>query len=326
MLPSGPSRRPRVLGQRRADDTLRLAGAVRYAGRHRRVRCLEDASHPRHGRIPARRLRRSVADDRAVGHGDAGQRHHVSVDARPGLRPTACAFVQFYFGLPLAMVVLSVAFVPRFYGLRVFTAYEYLEGRFDPKTRQLAALLFLIQRGLSAGITIYAPAIVLSTVLGWSLNLTCVAIGALVILYTVLGGTRAVSQTQKHQMVVMLGGMAVAFVVVVTRLPPELSFGRAVASRGHAGQDEHRRLLAPPRQSLHLLVGHGRRLLPGHVVLRHRSVAGAAVPVGALHHRKPLGPAVQRAVQDSDAVPDPPGRGVRLSCINSNGLRCFSTR
>ncbi|HET6150680.1 MAG TPA: sodium:solute symporter [Polyangia bacterium] len=145
-------------------------------------------------------------------------------------------FLQFYFGLPLAMVVLSVAFVPRFYGLRVYTAYEYLEQRFDRKTRQLAAFLFLVQRGLSAGITIYAPAIVLSTVLGWSLNLTCIAIGALVILYTVTGGTRAVTQTQKHQMVVMLGGMAVAFVVVVARLPPGISFGRAVGLAGTLGK------------------------------------------------------------------------------------------
>src|SRR4051812_34311232 len=145
-------------------------------------------------------------------------------------------FLQFYFGLPLAMVVLSIAFVPRFFGLRVFTAYELLETRFDRKTRQLAAFLFLVQRGLSAGITIYAPAIVLSRVLGWSLNLTCVSIGALVILYTVAGGTRAVSQTQKHQMVVMLGGMVVAFVVVVMRLPPGLSFGRAVGVAGVLGK------------------------------------------------------------------------------------------
>jgi len=145
-------------------------------------------------------------------------------------------FLQFYFGLPLAMVVLSIAFVPRFYGMRVVTAYEYLEARFDRKTRQLAAFLFLVQRGLSAGITIYAPAIVLSTVLGWSLNLTCVSIGALVILYTVSGGTRAVSQTQKHQMVVMLGGMVVAFVVVVMRLPPQISLGRAVGLAGTLGK------------------------------------------------------------------------------------------
>jgi SSS family solute:Na+ symporter len=145
-------------------------------------------------------------------------------------------FVQFYFGLPLAMIVLSVAFVPRFYRLRVFTAYEYLEGRFDLKTRQLAALLFLLQRGLSAGITIYAPAIILSKVLGWSLNGTCLAIGALVVLYTVAGGTRAVSQTQKHQMVVMLGGMAVAAVVIVMRLPPDLTLGRAVRIAGVLGK------------------------------------------------------------------------------------------
>ena len=145
-------------------------------------------------------------------------------------------FVQFYFGLPIAMVVLSVAFVPRFYKLRVLTAYEYLEGRFDLKTRQLAAFLFLLQRGLSAGITIYAPAIVLSKVLGWSLNLTCLAIGALVILYTVAGGTRAVGQTQKHQMVVMLGGMVVAFVVIVRRLPADLSFGHALSIAGTFGK------------------------------------------------------------------------------------------
>jgi SSS family transporter len=145
-------------------------------------------------------------------------------------------FVQFYFGLPLAMVVLSIAFVPRFYGMRVFTAYEYLEGRFDLKTRRLAAFLFLIQRGLSAGITLYAPSIILSTMLGWSLNLTCLAMGGLVVAYTVAGGTRAVSQTQKHQMVVMMGGMVVAFVVVVARLPSDLGFGHAVHIAGALGK------------------------------------------------------------------------------------------
>ena len=145
-------------------------------------------------------------------------------------------FLQFYFGLPIAMVILSVAFIPRFYRLRVLTAYEYLEGRFDLKTRQLAAFLFLLQRGLSAGITIYAPAIVLSKVLGWPLNLTCVVIGGLVILYTVAGGTRAVSQTQKQQMVVMLGGMVVAFVVIVHKLPADLSFRHAVSLAGTLGK------------------------------------------------------------------------------------------
>jgi SSS family transporter len=145
-------------------------------------------------------------------------------------------FVQFYFGLPLAMIALSIAFVPRYYRMRVFTAYEYLEGRFDRKTRQLTAFLFLLHRGLSAGVTIYAPAIILSKVLGWSLTWTCLAIGGLVTLYTVSGGTRAVSQTQKQQMVVMLGGMAVAAVVIVWRLPPDLSFGRAVRLAGVLGR------------------------------------------------------------------------------------------
>ena len=145
-------------------------------------------------------------------------------------------FVQFYFGLPLAMIVLSIVFVPRYFQLRVYTAYEFLESRFDLKTRQLTAFLFLLQRGLSAGITIYAPAIILSSVLGWPLRLTCVFMGGIVVLYTTLGGTRAVSQTQKQQMVVMLGGMVLAFIVIVARLPPNLSFRNAVHIAGSLGK------------------------------------------------------------------------------------------
>jgi SSS family transporter len=145
-------------------------------------------------------------------------------------------FVQFYFGLPIAMVLLSVAVVPRFFHAGVLTAYEYLERRFDLRTRRLAAFLFLLQRGLSAGITIYAPAIILSKVLGWSLHATNVAIGGFVILYTVAGGNRAVSQTQKHQMIVMMGGMAVAFAYIVNGLPAGLSFGRAVDLAGALGR------------------------------------------------------------------------------------------
>jgi Na+/proline symporter len=145
-------------------------------------------------------------------------------------------FVQFYFGLPIAMVVLSAVVVPRYYRLKVFTAYEFLESRFDLKTRQLAAFLFLVQRGLAAGITLYAPAIILSKVLGWSLDLTIVATGGLVIFYTVGGGTKAVSQTQKQQMVVMMGGLAVAFVWVVWKLPPAVSFGDALQIAGVMGK------------------------------------------------------------------------------------------
>ena len=115
-------------------------------------------------------------------------------------------FVQFYFGLPLAMIVISAVFVPVYYRLGVRTAYEYLEHRFDARVRYLGAVLFLIQRGLAAGITIYAPSIILSTVLGWPLNLTNLAMGLFVVAYTVSGGTQAVGQTQKQQMIVMLAG------------------------------------------------------------------------------------------------------------------------
>ena len=145
-------------------------------------------------------------------------------------------FVQFYFGLPLAMVVLSAVVVPRYYQLRVVTAYEFLEKRFDLKTRQLAAFLFLVQRGLSAGITLYAPAIILTTVLGWSLNLTIVATGGLVILYTVSGGARAVSQTQKVQILVMMGGLALIFVWLLRALPPRVSFSDALHIAGAMGK------------------------------------------------------------------------------------------
>jgi Na+/proline symporter len=145
-------------------------------------------------------------------------------------------FVQFYFGVPVAMVLLSATIVPLYYRLRVATAYEYLEGRFDRKTRQLTAFLFLLQRGLGTGLSIYAPAIVLSSVLGWPLHLTNLIIGVLVIVYTVSGGTRAVSQTQTYQMVVMLGGMALALGFVLHALPAQVSFGDAMHLAGSLGK------------------------------------------------------------------------------------------
>ncbi|WP_116124915.1 sodium:solute symporter [Lewinella sp. IMCC34183] len=145
-------------------------------------------------------------------------------------------FAQFYFGLPIAMVILCIFVLPIYYRLKVYTAYEYLEGRFDLRVRTLTALLFLVQRGLAAGITIYAPAIVLSTILGWSLSLTIAIIGVVVIFYTVLGGTKAVSVTQKQQMIVILLGMFAAGVVVVLKLPQNLSFGDAMDVAGHLGK------------------------------------------------------------------------------------------
>lgn len=140
-------------------------------------------------------------------------------------------FIQFYFGLPLAMIILSVTFLPIFYKLKVYTAYEFLENRFDLKTRTLAAFLFLIQRGLAAGITIYAPAIILSTLLGWNLTFTNVFIGVLVIIYTVSGGTRAVSITQKQQMAIMMGGMILAGILVIYMLPVKFTDALHVAGK-----------------------------------------------------------------------------------------------
>lgn len=141
-------------------------------------------------------------------------------------------FAQFYFGLPLAMVILSVFVLPIYYKLKVYTAYEYLEGRFNLATRTFTAILFLISRGLAAGLTIFAPAIILSTILGWQLNLTILVLGAGVTLYTVSGGTKAVSVTQFHQMVIILVGMFIAAFVLVFQLPDQVSFTDAVRFAG----------------------------------------------------------------------------------------------
>ena len=141
-------------------------------------------------------------------------------------------FVQFYFGLPLAMVIICITFIPIYHRLKVYTAYEYLESRFDLKTRTLAAILFLIQRGLAAGITIYAPAIILSTILGWNLYQLIVIIGVLVIIYTVLGGTKAVNVTQKQQMAVIMLGMFVAFHLILSYLPEGVGFVDALTIAG----------------------------------------------------------------------------------------------
>lgn len=142
-------------------------------------------------------------------------------------------FAQFYFGLPIAMIILCVYVLPKYYKLKVYTAYEFLENRFDLKTRSLTAVLFLIQRGLAAGLTIFAPSIILSSILGWNLNVTNVMIATLVIVYTVSGGTNAVSQTQKQQMIVILTGMFVAFLILVNKLPADISFGEAVDIAGN---------------------------------------------------------------------------------------------
>jgi SSS family transporter len=141
-------------------------------------------------------------------------------------------FAQFYFGLPVAMVILCIFVLPVYYRLNVYTAYEYLEQRFDIRVRTLTSILFLVQRGLAAGITIYAPAIILSNIMQWDLNLTILVTGAVVIFYTVFGGTKAVSVTQKQQMIIILTGMFIAAVIIVFKMPADVSFGDTLALAG----------------------------------------------------------------------------------------------
>jgi SSS family transporter len=148
------------------------------------------------------------------------------------------AFVQNYFGLPIALIIVSAVFIPLYYRLKVFTAYEFLEKRFDFKTRLLGASLFLVQRGLAAGITIYAPAIIISTMLEWNLSYTILFVGILVIIYTVSGGTKAVSITQKYQMAVIMIGMFIAFGMIIYMLPENLGFGKALHVAGKLGKLE----------------------------------------------------------------------------------------
>jgi SSS family transporter len=145
-------------------------------------------------------------------------------------------FVQFYFGLPLAMIVIAYTFIPIYHRLKVYTAYEYLEQRFNIETRTLAAILFLIQRGLGTGITIYAPSIILSALLGWNLNMLNIIIGILVIVYTVTGGTKAVNVTQKQQMFVIMSGMFIIFFYILTNLPHEVDFSNVLHLAGANGK------------------------------------------------------------------------------------------
>lgn len=141
-------------------------------------------------------------------------------------------FLQFYFGLPIAMIVICLTFIPIYHKFKVYTAYEYLEKRFDLKTRSLAAILFLVQRGLGTGLTIYAPAIILSALLGWNLTLMNIVIGVLVIIYTFSGGTKAVNVTQKQQMFVIMSGMIITFFLILHFLPNDMTFSSALHIAG----------------------------------------------------------------------------------------------
>ena len=167
----------------------------------------------------------------------ATQASAITFLSTPGQAYTeGMGFIQFYFGLPVAMIIISVFFLPIYYKLKVYTAYEYLETRFDMKTRMLAAFIFLVQRGLAAGITIYAPSIILSSLLDWDLRATNIVIGVLVIIYTVSGGTKAVTQTQKTQMAVMMGGMILAGILVLNSLPTGVNMNDALNVAGKMGK------------------------------------------------------------------------------------------
>ena len=145
-------------------------------------------------------------------------------------------FVQFYFGLPLAMVILCITFVPKFHKLKIFTAYEFLESRFDLRTRALTSFLFLLQRGLSTGLSIYAPSLILSTILGWDITWTNIISGSIVMFYTISGGSGAVSHTHMQQMAIITIGMVVAGVMVVHMLPEQVSFTDALHVAGKMGK------------------------------------------------------------------------------------------
>lgn len=141
-------------------------------------------------------------------------------------------FAQFYIGMPIAIIIICIVFIPLYHKSKVYTAYEYLESRFDLKTRTLTASFFLIQRSFAAGITIFAPSIILSAVLGWNLIFLNIAIGLLVIIYTVSGGTKAVSVTQKYQMAIIFSGMFIAFFLILDYLPENITFSKALEIAG----------------------------------------------------------------------------------------------
>lgn len=169
----------------------------------------------------------------------ATQASAITFLSAPGLAyEEGMRFVQFYFGLPIAMVILSAFAVPLYYRLNVYTAYEFLEKRFDVRTRTLAAVLFLTQRGLAAGFTIFAPSLILSSLLGWNIYYTNLVIGGIVIIYTVTGGTRAVARTQKTQMAIILAGMFLAAWYVVKGLPDGVGMGGALTLAGKLGRLE----------------------------------------------------------------------------------------
>ena len=212
------------------------------------------------------------------------------------------------------MIVISAFFVPLYHRLKVHTAYEFLESRFDLKTRTLTALLFLTGRGLAAGLTIFAPSLIVSVILGWPLAPTIAVIGVGVVVYTTTGGTRAVTHTQMLQAAIILAGMATAFAVLWARLPGGRVPPRRLACGWRGRAHERHRRLGQPQRPLHPVLGPHRRRVPGARLLRHRPVPGAALPDRTLGGPLAARAAAQRHAQGADAARHPaPGRhGLRV--------------
>ncbi len=203
-------------------------------------------------------------------------------------------FVQFYFGLPLAMIVICLVFIPIFHKLKVYTAYEFLENRFDLKTRSLAAFLFLVQRGPGSGDHHFCPVHYPLGSAGWDLRTLNIIIGILVIIYTVSGGTEAVRVTQKQQMFIIMTGMFVAFFFILGYLPADIDFGKALEIAGASGKLDILDFRFQYQQPLHLLERDHRRAVPRPGLLWNRSKPGAALPFREIRTRKPVGADLQR--------------------------------
>ena len=224
-------------------------------------------------------------------------------------------FVQMYFGLPLAMVILSLTVVPFFTRARVYTAYEYLEQRFDVRVRSLASFLFLSGRALALGVTLSAPSVVMSAVLGWTLPVTVLAICVPMILYTTIGGVQAVAWTDVKQMFIVVGGMSLAVAVLLYGILQHVSFGQALRAGRRDRPSAVDRFQLQSQREVHVLVGHDRRPVSDAVVLRLRSEPGAALSHGEIDRRGAPVADDERVREDPAAAADSGERRARLRVL-----------
>ena len=225
-------------------------------------------------------------------------------------------FIQFYFGLPLAMIILSVTLVPFFYRSGVYTAYEYLERRFDAKTRTFTSLLFLISRGMSCGAVVSAPAVVLSLILGWDLTLTALAITVPAVIYTMWGGVQAVTWTDVKIMGLIVFGLFAVIVTAIVGYPDDVGLRRRIAGCRRRRTAPHVRVLVRSHQPVHVLVGHHCGALSLLLVLRDRSKPGPALSDRALGGRSAAFAADERVLEDSAAGAGAPARHLRLRVLH----------